>query len=253
MIQLAPRSRKVPEVTTLFWIIKILTTAMGEVLSDLIVTKINPVVGVLLGFIVFVIALGIQFAAKSYTPWKYWLTVSMVAVFGTMVADVIHIVLGVPYVISTIVFSILLAGVFSVWYVKEKTLSIHSITTVRREVFYWLAVVTTFALGTAAGDMTASTFALGYLDSGILFLAIIAVPLILYLTTKKAEVFFFWFAYIITRPLGASFADWFSKPISASGLGYGDGIISFILIVMIAGLVFYISKSPKEKHREGLN
>src|SRR5579884_566396 len=161
--------RKVPEVTAFFWIIKLLTTAMGESTSDFMVHRFDPVAAVILGAIGFTIAIILQFWVKKYIPWIYWLTVSMVAVFGTMAADVVHIVLGVPYLISAIFFAIALTIIFTVWHKVEGTLSIHSIFTPSRELFYWLTVVTTFALGTAVGDMTAVTFNLGYLTSGILF------------------------------------------------------------------------------------
>ena len=243
--------KKVPEVTGLFWVIKILSTALGEATSDFLVFSISPVVAVCLGFVGLVIALAIQFFAKKYTPWKYWLTVSMVAIFGTMVADVIHVGFGVPYVVSTVGFAIILAAVFMLWHQKEKTLSIHSITTPRKEVFYWLTVMATFALGTAAGDMTASTLQLGYLDSGILFAALIAVPLVVYAVTKRHEVLWFWTAYVLTRPLGASFADWFGKAPSVSGLGLGDGVVVAVLMVAIVGAVVYATVNTRERRAEG--
>jgi uncharacterized membrane-anchored protein len=155
---------KVPDITVFFWIIKILTTAIGESTSDYLVHVLDPVLAVVLGGIGFAIVLFLQFWTRRYIPWVYWLTVVMVAVFGTMVADVLHIGLGIPYLASTIFFAVALAIVFGLWYRFEKTLSIHSIYTFRRETFYWLTVVTTFALGTAAGDMTAVTLGLGYLS-----------------------------------------------------------------------------------------
>ena len=157
---------KVPEITILFWVVKLLSTAMGESTSDYLVNRINPVVAVGLGGIVLVIALAIQFRADRYVPWIYWLAVLMVAITGTMAADVLHIQFHVPYSVSTPFFAIVLAVVFVAWYRTEGTLSIHSISTPRREIFYWATVMATFAMGTAAGDFTATTLKLGYPASG---------------------------------------------------------------------------------------
>lgn len=235
------KTKKVPDLSVHFWVIKILSTAMGEALSDFLVHTIDPVIAVLIGAVGLTIALIIQFTSKSYKPWKYWLTVSMVAIFGTMAADVLHIGLGVPYIVSTIFFGIALAAVFFVWYKTEKSLSIHSIYTVRREIFYWLTVMTTFALGTATGDMTAHTLGLGFLASGILFTLLFAIPAILYFVFKLNEVVLFWIAYILTRPLGASFADWLGVPHDMGGLDFGRGWVSLVLIVIIVGMVIYTS------------
>src|SRR6266702_1529240 len=194
--------RKVPEVILLFWVIKLLTTAMGESTSDFMVHHFDPIIAVIIGFISFAVAIFVQFWARKYVTWIYWLAVTMVAVFGTMAADVVHIGLGVPYLISTICFAIALTIIFLVWYKVEKTLSIHSISTPRREIFYWLTVITTFALGTATGDMTAVTLNLGYLVSGILFAVLFAIPLIAQKVFKANKVFTFWTAYIVTRPFG---------------------------------------------------
>src|SRR3954452_18287683 len=198
---------KVPEVTAYFWIVKALTTAMGESTSDFLVHTLVPEIAVVLGGIAFGIALYLQFTKDRYVPWAYWLGVAMVGVFGTMAADVLHVGLGVPYVASTVFYAVVLAVVFRVWFVSEGTLSIHSITTPRRELFYWAAVLATFALGTAAGDLTATTLHLGYLASGVLFAFVIAVPAVAHPKFGLNAVFAFWFAYVTTRPLGASFAD----------------------------------------------
>lgn len=240
------QAKKVPDLSVHFWIIKILSTAMGEALSDFLVHTIDPIIAVLLGAIGLVIALTIQFTSESYKPWKYWLTVSMVAIFGTMAADVLHIGLGIPYIISTLFFGFALAAVFVFWYRAEKTLSIHSIYTIRREVFYWLTVMATFALGTATGDMTAHTLGLGYLSSGILFAALFAVPAVLYFVFKLNEVVMFWTAYILTRPLGASFADWFGVPHDLGGLNFGRGWVSLILIIIIIALVVYTTMARND-------
>ena len=172
--------RKVPEITAIFWLAKLLTTAMGESTSDYFVFRINPYLAVIMGGIVFAVALILQFSVKKYIPWVYWFAVTMVAVFGTMAADVLHIQLGVSYVVSTVFFAVALALIFIIWQRVEKTLSIHTINNRRREIFYWLAVLATFALGTAAGDWTAVTLGLGYFSSGLLFAGIIAIPAIGY-------------------------------------------------------------------------
>jgi uncharacterized membrane-anchored protein len=238
--------RKVPEVTIFFWIVKLLTTGMGETTSDYLVYHINPYLAVTLGAVGLVVSMALQFAVRRYIPWVYWLAVVMVAIFGTMAADVVHIVLGVPYLVSSLCFAAALAVIFSGWYLSEKTLSIHSITTRRRELFYWAAIMATFALGTAVGDMTASTLGLGYLDSGILFAILFALPAVGYWLLGLNEILAFWFAYIMTRPLGASFADWLGKPQSFSGLGLGTGPISLVLAVLIVGLVGYLSVTRKD-------
>jgi uncharacterized membrane-anchored protein len=159
--------------------------------------------------------------------------VAMVAVFGTMAADVVHIELGVPYLVSTIFFAVVLAAVFVVWYSNERTLSIHTIYTSRREAFYWLTVVVTFALGTAAGDMTATTLHLGFFVSGLVFTVLIAVPAVGHRWFGLNAVFAFWFAYILTRPLGASYADWVGVSHARSGLNWGSGGVSIGMTVLI--------------------
>jgi uncharacterized membrane-anchored protein len=242
--------RKVPEITLVFWIAKLFTTAMGESTSDFLVNKINPYIAVTIGGISLLIALIIQFSVKKYIPWVYWLAVAMVAVFGTMAADGLHIQLGIPYIISTIFFAIVLAIVFIVWHKSENTLSIHSINTKRREVFYWLTVLSTFALGTAAGDLTASTFGWGYFTSAIVFSALILIPIIGYWVFGLSEVIAFWTAYILTRPIGASFADWMDKPKSVGGLGLGNGRVSVYLTVIIILLVIYMTRDHNERKRE---
>jgi len=234
---------KVPEVTAFFWIVKALTTAMGESTSDFLVHKLVPEIAVVLGGIAFVVALYLQFSSDRYVPWRYWLAVAMVGVFGTMCADVLHVGLGVPYVVSTIFYAIVLAVVFRTWYRTEGTLSIHSITSERREVFYWAAVLATFALGTAAGDLTAVTFGLGFFGSGLMFAAIIAVPAIGYWRFGMNSILAFWFAYVVTRPLGASFADWLAVSSERGGLAIGTGLVSFVLAAMIAMFVAYLTST----------
>ncbi len=238
--------RKVPEITIYFWIIKLLTTGMGEVSSDYLVHRLDPPIAVAIGGIGLAVALILQFMARKYVPWIYWIAVAMVAVFGTMAADVLHVGLGIPYLISTIFFSISLTIVFIIWYMTENTLSIHSINTKKRELFYWATVMATFALGTAAGDMTATTMGLGYFSSGILFTILIALPAIAYKFFSFNEVFTFWLAYILTRPLGASFADWVGRPVALRGLGVGTGTVSLILVFLIMGFVGYLTIKHKD-------
>lgn len=249
MTQSAQMLVKVPEITLYFWIVKILTTAMGESTSDYLVYHINPYVAVMLGAVGFVIALVLQFSVRKYVAWIYWLLVVMVAIFGTMVADVTHIVLGVPYWASTIAFAIILTAVFTTWYRVERTLSIHSIYTYRREVFYWLAVLATFAMGTATGDMTAMTLHLGYLASGILFALLFLLPGLLLWRFRLNAIFAFWFAYVMTQPLGASLADWLGKPHNISGLGYGDGIVTTVFTILIVAFVGYLTVSRRDVQR----
>ena len=242
--------RKVPEITAIFWVAKILTTAMGEATSDFFVFKINPYAAVILGGVALVAALTLQLRARRYVPWIYWLTVAMVAVFGTMAADVLHIQFHVPYVASTTFFAVVLALVFVTWQRSEKTLSIHSINTQRRELFYWATVLATFALGTATGDLTATTVGLGYFSSGWLFAGLIALPALAYWLFNLNEIVAFWLAYILTRPLGASFADWAGKAHSVGGLGKGDGHVSVFLTLLIIICVAYMTSSHREMKRE---
>lgn len=232
---------KVPEVTVWFWIVKALTTGMGESTSDFLVHKLVPEIAVVLGGIGLVIALALQFRAREYVAWRYWLAVAMVGVFGTMAADAVHVGLGVPYIASTLFYGGALAAVFVTWYASERTLSIHSIVTPRRELFYWAAVLATFALGTAAGDLTAVTFGLGYFASGLLFAAAIAVPAVGYWRFGLNAILAFWSAYVLTRPLGASFADWLAVSHARGGLDLGTGPVSLVLAALIALCVAYLS------------
>jgi uncharacterized membrane-anchored protein len=238
---------KVPEITAFFWIIKILTTGMGEATSDALVNKIGPAIAVALALIVLGIALKLQFSAKKYTPNIYWFAVAMVAVFGTMAADGIHLI-GIPYTVTSTMYAIILLAIFYAWYKKEGTLSIHSINTKRRERFYWLTVLATFALGTALGDLTATTFKLGFFTSGLMFIGIFFIPVVLHYVFKVNEIFTFWFAYIITRPLGASFADWFGKPKNIGGLNIGDTTVSLVAIAIIVILVGYLTVTHKDSN-----
>jgi uncharacterized membrane-anchored protein len=237
-----PIASKVPAVTAAFWITKALTTGMGESTSDFLVHTLPPVLAVAIGFVGLAVALLLQFRSDRYVPWRYWLAVSMVGVFGTMAADVLHVGLGVPYLVSTFAFAIALAAVFVLWHRVEHTLSIHSIDTSRRELFYWAAVMATFALGTAAGDMTAVTLHLGYLSSGVMFAVLIVIPAVGYKWLSMNAVFAFWFAYVLTRPLGASFADWLGVSHARGGLDFGAGPVSLVLALAIIGLVANMKK-----------
>ncbi len=232
---------KVPEITVYFWIVKALTTALGESVSDYLVHAMPPVLAVVIGFVAFGGALGLQLRARRYQAWTYWLAVAMVGIFGTMAADVLHVGFGVPYDVSAVLFVLVLGAVFWLWYRYEGTLSIHSITTRRRELFYWAAVVATFAMGTAVGDMAASTLKLGYFSAGLVFAALILVPATGYRWFGLNPVLAFWCAYVLTRPLGASFADWFGKPASFGGLALGSGPVGLILAIIIAGFVAYLA------------
>jgi len=237
---------RVPEITAYFWIVKGLSTALGESVSDFLVHKVHPVPAVLLGFVGFLGALALQFSMGRYFAWTYWFAVVMVGVFGTMAADVLHVGLGVPYVASAALYSVALAVVFIVWERTERTLSIHSIETPRRELFYWAAVVSTFALGTAVGDLTAITLHLGYSVSIVVFAAVIVIPAVGYWRFHWNAVLAFWFAYVVTRPLGASLADWLGKPSSAKGLGFGAGRVSLIFAALIVCVVAYLAATRKD-------
>jgi uncharacterized membrane-anchored protein len=237
----AVAASKVPEVTVAFWITKALTTGMGESSSDFLVHTLPPAVAVVLGFIALLGALAIQFRARRYVPWIYWLAVAMVGVFGTMAADVLHVGLHVPYKVSTVFFAVTLAVIFTVWFLTERTLSIHSIYTPRRELFYWAAVVTTFALGTAAGDLSAVTLHRGYFSSGVMFAIVILVPAVAHWRFGMNPILAFWFAYIVTRPLGASFADWLGVSHRRGGLALGPGPVSLSLAALIVAFVAYLT------------
>jgi uncharacterized membrane-anchored protein len=234
---------KVPEITVYFWIIKLLSTAMGEATSDFLVYGINRYLAVILGSIGFAIAMALQLSIRRYIPWVYWLAVVMVAVFGTMAADVLHIVFNVPYQMTSLLFASALVVIFIAWYATERTLSIHTIYTFRRELFYWATVCATFALGTALGDLTAYVVGLGFFVSGILYTVLFLLPGLGFWLFRLNAIFAFWFAYVMTRPLGASFADWIGKEKDLRGLGFGTGPLSIILGALIAGFVVYVTIS----------
>jgi uncharacterized membrane-anchored protein len=241
---------RVPEVTAYFWVIKALSTAFGESTSDYLVHAIDPVIAVGIGFVVFVVALLLQFRQRRYVALAYWFAVVGVGVFGTMAADVLHVRFGVPYAASTILYAVALAVVFLTWGNTEHTLSIHTINTGRRECFYWAAVMATFAMGTALGDLTAITLHLGYLGSAVLFAALMLVPAAGYWLLGVNPILTFWVAYVLTRPLGASVADYLGKPVSHGGRGWGDGPVTLLLGAAIVALVVYLAVTRADVQSE---
>jgi uncharacterized membrane-anchored protein len=238
---------KVPEVTLYFWIVKVLCTTVGESAADFLNVNLNfgltgtsLVTGVLL-----VVAMIVQFRADRYVPSRYWLAVALVSVFGTLVTDNLTDSMGVPLEVSTLIFGGLLAVTFLIWYRVERTLSIHSIVTTRREAFYWLAILFTFALGTATGDLMAEVLGLGYLVTGAIVAALIALAAFGW-RIGLHSVLAFWFIYILTRPLGASIGDYLSQSTSHGGLGLGATVTSLIFVVGILGIVTYLSISKAD-------
>jgi uncharacterized membrane-anchored protein len=232
----ADLAAKVPAITVLFWVVKTLTTGMGEALSDFLATT-DLVAAIAIGVLGLAGALWLQLRTRRYTAPVYWLAVAMVAVFGTMAADAVHLV-GLPYAVTTTVYLLVVGALFFWWRRSEGTLSIHSITTRRRELCYWATVLASFALGTAAGDLTADQLQLGYLASVGIFGAAIAVPAVGWRYFRLNPVVAFWVAYVLTRPLGASIADWLGKPAShGGGLGLGDGPVAGVAALVIVVLV----------------
>ncbi len=243
--RLAPMAAKVPQITAIFWVLKVLTTGMGESMSDFLGRVSVPLAG-LIGIFGLWYALRLQLRAREYRAPVYWFAVMMVAVFGTMAADGVHDGASLPYPLTSALYGILVAVIFWLWYRSEGTLSIHSITTRRRETYYWAAVLATFAFGTALGDLTAMNLNLGFLPSALLFTGIIAIPAIGWWRFQLNPIVAFWAAYIVTRPLGASFADWFSKPPSISGLGLGDGTTSAIALLVFVALVAHVTVTKRD-------
>lgn len=244
----APIAAKVPEITALFWVVKILTTGMGEAMSDALGQRSIPIAGAV-GLLGLGLALRWQLRTREYRAPVYWTAVMMVAVFGTMAADGFHRGAGLSYAVTTPLLAVVVAAVFVVWHRSEGTLSIHSITTRRRELFYWAAVLATFALGTAAGDLTALTLHLGYLDSALLFTLAIALPALGWARLGLNPIVAFWAAYIVTRPLGASVADWIGKPQDKTGLGLGDATVSLLAFVVFALLVAWLAATRSDVQR----
>ncbi|MDR2007612.1 MAG: hypothetical protein LBQ34_01400 [Alphaproteobacteria bacterium] len=238
---------KVPAITIFFWIIKVLCTTVGETVSDFLNVNLGfglSGTSVVMG-IVLAVALGVQFAYNKYVPWIYWLVVVLISVFGTLLTDNLTDNMGIPLQYSTIFFSICLMLVFLAWYASEKTLSIHSIFTRKREAFYWLAILFTFALGTATGDLLAEGLALGYATTGLIVCGIILVIAILWRLGLNG-VLSFWIIYIMTRPLGASLGDYLSQTTENGGLGLGASITSLIFLAAILITIIFLSLSKKD-------
>jgi uncharacterized membrane-anchored protein len=234
-----PLTAKVPEITLMFWVVKLLTTAGGEATSDYLALG-SHAMGAAVETALLLLGLVWQFHMRRYTAAVYWFLAYAIAVCGTGVSDTLHLTFGLSYGATTVLWALVLAGVFAAWYRSEGTLSIHSILTRRREAFYWATVFATFALGTALGDFTANTLGLGYLSSVGLFFAAIVVPGVgwrLGLNSIAA----FWWAYVLTRPLGASVTDYVSKAKSLSGLGFGDGATALVATLAVAACVAYLA------------
>jgi len=240
---------KVPEVTLYFWIIKIMATTVGETFADYLnvnlgfgLNNTTYVMGALL-----LGTLGFQFQAKRYVPGIYWLAIVFISVVGTLITDNLTDNFGVPLTVSTAAFSVALAATFAAWFASERTLSIHSIITSRREGFYWLTILFTFALGTAAGDLVAERFAVGYLPSALVFGSVIAAIAVAHLKFGMNAVLSFWLAYILTRPLGASIGDYLSQVTGNGGLGLGTTGTSALFLVTILGLVTFLAVSKRDQ------
>ena len=243
---------KVPEITLFFWVIKILCTTVGETGADFLDTKLNlglDGVTLIMGTML-AVTLVFQFKSKKYVPGIYWLAVVLISIVGTLITDNLTDRLGIPLMITTIIFTVMLSIVFAAWYKKEKTLSIHSIITTRREAFYWLAILFTFALGTAAGDLLAEKINLGYMLSAIIFGVLIASVAISHFVFKVNAVLAFWIAYILTRPLGASIGDYLSQDLDNGGLGLGTVITSMIFLATILATVIYLTVTKKDVIRK---
>ncbi len=234
---------KVPEVTIFFWIIKVLATTVGETAGDLLSTRLGLGLTITSWVMsaVCIVALLWQVSTKRYNPVPYWLEVVLISVVGTLISDLLVDGLGISLVITSIAFSIILACVFAAWYASERTLSIHTIFTTRRELFYWAAILFTFALGTSAGDLMAETLNFGYGPSAIIFAAMIGTVAAAFYLLKLDAIFCFWVAYILTRPLGASLGDYFAKPHLAGGLGWGTINTSFVFLAAISLLVVFLA------------
>jgi uncharacterized membrane-anchored protein len=242
---------RVPRITVDFWLIKLMAVTMGETAADYLAVQLGlglTTTSLLMSGIL-VAALVWQFSQKRYVPAPYWLAVVLISIVGTLITDNLVDNFGIPLLVTAIAFTILLAGTFSAWFWAEGTLSIHTVTTTRRETFYWLAILFTFALGTAAGDLVAEQFSLGYLATGILFGMIIASVTIGYFFLGLDHILGFWLVYIFTRPLGASFGDLLSQPRQYGGLGLGTVMTSALFLLIIVCVVVYMSL---RNHREDL-
>ncbi|HZQ79765.1 MAG TPA: hypothetical protein VFE55_20725 [Acidimicrobiia bacterium] len=236
---------KVPEVTVFFWIIKVLATTVGETAAD----YLNEHLGLGLTGTTLVMSVGLvavllwQFRTRRYVPKVYWSVVVLISVVGTLASDNLVDNFGVPLVVTTPVFAVCLAATFFLWFRQERTLSIHTIHTTRREAFYWATILFTFALGTSAGDLVSERLSVGYWRSGLMFAALIAVVAVAHLRFRLGAVLAFWSAYVLTRPLGASFGDYLTSSHKDGGLGLGTNQTSLVFVVVILALVAYLTKS----------
>jgi uncharacterized membrane-anchored protein len=247
----APVAAKVPEVIFVFWVVKILTTAGGEATSDYLKTYGN-IGGGGIEVLVIVVGLVLQFETRRYKAFAYWFLAYAIATTGTGVADFLHLDVHISYAGTTLLWAAILAAIFWLWQRSEGTLSIHSITTQRREAFYWATVFATFALGTALGDFTATSLNLGYLDSGILFGVVILIPALARWQFGLSGIAAFWMSYVVTRPLGASFADYISKPHNLSGIDFGDGPTAIVFALAVLVLVTYLARARPDIQRPQL-
>lgn len=239
---------KVPEVTLFFWVIKILATTVGETAADYLNFDLHfglTGTSVLMAGLLSIVLLA-QLRAKRHVPWLYWLTVVLISVAGTLITDNLTDNLGIPLQVTTAAFGVALLATFVIWYAKESTLSIHTIYTRRRELYYWAAILFTFALGTAAGDLVAENLSLGYANSALVFGALIAAVSFAYYVLKADAVLAFWIAYVLTRPLGASCGDYLSQPATNGGLGFGTIGTSMVFLVAIFGLVAYLTLTRQD-------
>jgi uncharacterized membrane-anchored protein len=236
---------KVPEITLTFWIIKIMSTTVGETGADYLAVHVGLGTAITGGIMLalLIAALLMQLRSRQYVPWLYWLTVVLVSVVGTQITDALTDGLDVSLYASTTIFGLMLAATFAIWYSVERTLSIDSIVTTRRELFYWAAILFTFALGTAAGDLATEALYLGFNVGVLAFGALIAVLAGVYYLGANA-VLTFWFAYILTRPLGASLGDLLSQSQPNGGVGLGTVKTSIAFLAIIASLVIYLSIGP---------
>ncbi|MBP1807015.1 hypothetical protein [Rubellimicrobium aerolatum] len=234
---------RVPRVTWDFWLIKLMAVTMGETAADFLAVNLGLGLTATSLFMAAVLCLALipQVEAKRYVPWSYWLAVVLISIVGTLVTDNLVDNFGVSLVTTTVIFTLALAATFWAWWRSEGTLSIHHVTTDRREAFYWLAILFTFALGTAAGDLVAEKFGLGYLTTGLLFGLVIAAIAFGHYVLKMNAILAFWLAYILTRPLGASFGDLLSQPSEYGGLGLGTIVTSALFLAVIAGIVLYMT------------
>lgn len=244
---------RVPEVTVDFWIIKVLAVTMGETAADYLAVNLGLGLGltsiIMAGLLAMFLA--VQFANRRYVPWTYWSVVVLISVVGTLVTDNLVDNFGVALETTTIFFTAALLATFALWCAMERTLSIHTIYNARREAWYWLAILFTFALGTAAGDLVAEKFALGYLTTGVLFAGVILIIALTYYVMRVNAILAFWLAYIFTRPLGASFGDLLSQPVEYGGLGFGTTVTSLLFLVAIVALVLFMTISRRGEDHPG--